>query len=146
MRPFPADWMRMWPISTRVTTTHQLSSPSNWRPTLRRGCGHQCRLAEVQRKLAPKSGPFVYRFRTCSDDASAPESILAVTSALPLAKLSFKRPHRPLGSAAETAIPAIITLSRRSFHSSGVKFDLFRHGLTSTCLLRGRFISHRASG
>src|SRR5262245_41321059 len=39
-------------------------------------------------------------------------------------ELSFKRPHRPLGSAAKTAIPATITLSRRSFHSSGVKFDL----------------------
>src|SRR5256884_927669 len=56
--------------------------------------------------------------------ASDPGSILAVSSALPLAKLSFRRPHRPLGSAAETAIPAIITLSRRSSHSSGVKFDL----------------------
>src|SRR5262249_8563334 len=56
--------------------------------------------------------------------ASAPGSNLAVISALPSAKLSFRRPHRPLGSAAETAIPAIITLSRRSFHSSGVKFDL----------------------
>ena len=46
-----------------------------------------------------------------------------------LAKLSFRRPHRPLGSAAETAIPAIITLSKRSFHSSGVKFDLSAIGL-----------------
>jgi hypothetical protein len=53
-----------------------------------------------------------------------PESILAVTSAVPPAKLSFKRPQSPLGSAAETAMPAIITLSRMSFHSSGVKFDL----------------------
>src|SRR5215469_6203583 len=56
--------------------------------------------------------------------ASAPGSNLAVISALPSAKLSFRRPHRPLGSAAEMAIPAVITLSRRSFHSSGVKFDL----------------------
>src|SRR5262245_57226410 len=61
--------------------------------------------------------------------ASAPGSILAVISALPSAKLSFRRPHRPLGSAAETAIPATITLSRRSFHSSGVKFDLSGMGL-----------------
>src|SRR5262249_30095399 len=61
--------------------------------------------------------------------ASAPGSILAVISALPSAKLSFRRPHRPLGSAAETAIPAIITLSRRSFHSSWVKFDLSGMGL-----------------
>ncbi len=34
------------------------------------------------------------------------------------------RPQSPLGSAAVTAMPAIITLSRTSFHSSGVKFDL----------------------
>src|SRR5262249_41860046 len=61
--------------------------------------------------------------------ASVPGSILAVISALPPAKLSLRRPHRPLGSAAETAIPAIITLSRRSFHSSGVKFDLSGMGL-----------------
>src|SRR5262245_42582974 len=61
--------------------------------------------------------------------ASAPGSKLAVISALPSAKLSFRRPHRPLGSAAETAIPAIITLSKRSFHSSGVKFDLSGMGL-----------------
>jgi hypothetical protein len=58
------------------------------------------------------------------DQRVRPGSILAVSSALPLAKLSFKRPHRPLGSAAETATPATITLSRRSFHWSGVKFDL----------------------
>src|SRR5262249_60527990 len=56
-------------------------------------------------------------------------SILAVTSALPPAKLSFRRPHSPLGSAAVTAMPAIITLSRMSFHSSGVKFDLSGMGL-----------------
>src|SRR5262245_11989788 len=56
-------------------------------------------------------------------------SILAVTSTLPPAKLSFRRPHSPLGSAAVTAMPAIITLSRRSFHSSGVKFDLSGIGL-----------------
>src|SRR5262245_38652062 len=56
--------------------------------------------------------------------ASAPGSNLAFISVLPSAKLSFSRPQRPLGSAAETAIPAIITLSRSSFHSSGVKFDL----------------------
>src|SRR5262249_34116588 len=61
--------------------------------------------------------------------ASAPGSNLAVISALPSAKLSFRRPHRPLGSAAETAIPAIITLSRRSFHSSGGKFGLSGRGL-----------------
>ena len=31
----------------------------------------------------------------------AVESVLAATSAEPSAKLSFRRPHRPLGSAAE---------------------------------------------
>src|SRR6478672_12347852 len=72
--------------------------------------------------------------------ASAPGSILAVTSALPLAKLSFKRPHRPLGSAAETAIPAAITLSRRSFHSSGVKFDLSGMGLLLNSFALGRLL------
>src|SRR6516225_5805952 len=51
-------------------------------------------------------------------------SALAAISAELSAKLSFRRPHKPLGSAAEIAIPAIVTLSRRSFHSSGVKFDL----------------------
>src|SRR5262249_6342289 len=50
--------------------------------------------------------------------------ILAVMSSRPPAKLSFKRPQSPLGSAAEMAIPAIVMLSKRSFHSSEVKFDL----------------------
>src|SRR4029077_3381092 len=56
--------------------------------------------------------------------ASIPGSILAFASSVPLAKLSFRRPHSPLGSAAEIAIPAAIGLSSRRFHSSGVKFDL----------------------
>src|SRR5262245_22931379 len=51
-------------------------------------------------------------------------SVLAATSAERSAKLSSRMPHRPLGSAAEIAIPAIVTLLRSSFHSSGVKFDL----------------------
>jgi hypothetical protein len=51
-------------------------------------------------------------------------SILTFTSSLLLAKLSFSSPQSPLGSAAVTAMPDIITLSRRSFHSSGVKLDL----------------------
>src|SRR6516225_6349809 len=66
-------------------------------------------------------------------------SVLAATSAEPSAKLSFRRPHRPLGSAAEIAIPAIVTLSRRSFHSSGVKFDL--SAIDSTPLLNPLFSS-----
>jgi hypothetical protein len=53
-----------------------------------------------------------------------PGSSFACMSALPLAKLSLSNPQRPLGSAGVTAIPAIIALSKRSFHSSGVKVDL----------------------
>src|SRR6516225_3018147 len=51
-------------------------------------------------------------------------SILAFTSSLLLANPSFRSPHNPLGSAAVTAMPAIITLSSKSFHSSGEKLDL----------------------
>ena len=57
-------------------------------------------------------------------------SILTFTSSLLLAKLSFCSPHSPLGSAAVTAMPAIITHSNRSFHSSGVKFVLLAMGCT----------------
>src|SRR5262245_42440845 len=67
-----------------------------------------------------------------------PGFILALTSSEPLAKLSFRRPQSPLGSAAVTAIPAIMTLSSRSFHSSGVKFDLSDIGrYSSTCAVVG---------
>src|SRR5262245_20584599 len=59
-----------------------------------------------------------------------PGSVLAVARAVPPAKLSLRRPERPLGSAAVTAIPATITLSRRSFNSSAVKFDLSGTGGT----------------
>jgi hypothetical protein len=51
-------------------------------------------------------------------------------SSLPAAKLSLSIPQSPLGSAAVTAMPAIITLSRSSFHSSGEKFDLSVMGVT----------------
>ena len=40
------------------------------------------------------------------------------------AKYSWSVPHRPLGSACETAIPANIVLSKTLVHSSGVKFCL----------------------
>src|SRR4029077_1698518 len=56
--------------------------------------------------------------------AFVPASVFAFARSVPLAKLSFSRPHSPLGSAAVIAIPAAITLSRRTFHSSEVKFDL----------------------
>src|SRR5262249_36762759 len=56
--------------------------------------------------------------------ASVAGSILAFASSVPPAKLSFKRPHNPFGSAAVMAMLVAITLSKRSFHSSGVKFDL----------------------
>ena len=54
----------------------------------------------------------------------APASALTPASAVPLAKASFSVPHRPLGSAAVTATPAIITLSITLVHSSGVKLCL----------------------
>src|SRR6516162_5590794 len=70
-------------------------------------------------------------------------SILAFTSSPPSAKLSFRRPQSPLGSAAVMAIPAIVTLSRRSFHSSGVKFDLSVMSTTPlTFLLSGLLLVH----
>src|SRR5215475_7480700 len=51
-------------------------------------------------------------------------SVFTFASSVPPAKLSFRRPHSPLGSAAVIAIPAAITLSKRTFHSSGVKLVL----------------------
>src|SRR5262245_59580963 len=56
--------------------------------------------------------------------ALAAGSALVLASALPPAKLSFRRPQSPLGSAALIAVPAAVTLPKRTFHSSGVKFDL----------------------
>ena len=53
-----------------------------------------------------------------------PLSSLTFASAVPLAKLSLSKPQRPLGSAAVTAMPAIMTLSSSSFHSSGEKLVL----------------------
>ena len=49
----------------------------------------------------------------------------AAANAELLAKASLRAPHRPLGSAAETAMPANIVLSRILVHSSGLKFCLF---------------------
>src|SRR5215472_8135292 len=77
-------------------------------------------------------------------------SALAAISSLPSAKLSFRSPHRPPGSAAETAIPDIVTLSRRSFHSSGVKFDLSAMDVTPLLMtlltLSDLFVALRSSG
>src|SRR6478736_4602454 len=53
-----------------------------------------------------------------------PGSVFALAKSVPPAKLSFRRPHSPLGSAAETAMPAAIILCKRIFHSSAVKLDL----------------------
>ena len=52
-------------------------------------------------------------------------SDFAAASAELLAKPSLTKPHTPLGSAAETAIPASIVLYRILVHSSGVKLCLF---------------------
>src|SRR5258705_5140417 len=54
----------------------------------------------------------------------APGSAITFASALPPANDSFRRPQRPLGSAAVIAMPAIIGLSRSSVHCSFVKLDL----------------------
>src|SRR5262245_23932233 len=54
-----------------------------------------------------------------------PASAFAAARAELLANASLRAPHRPLGSAAETAIPANIVLSRILVHSSGLKFCLF---------------------
>src|SRR5262249_37212679 len=51
-------------------------------------------------------------------------SIFPCAPMLPAAKLSWSSPQSPLGSPAVTAIPAIVTLSSSTVHSSGVKFDL----------------------
>jgi hypothetical protein len=49
---------------------------------------------------------------------------IAWVSALPPANDSFRSPQSPLGSAAVTAMPAIIGLSRSKVHSSLVKLAL----------------------
>jgi hypothetical protein len=56
-------------------------------------------------------------------DPALPEAMVRA-----LAKLSFSVPHNPLGSAAVTAMPDIITLSSSSFHSSAVKSVLAAMG------------------
>src|SRR4029077_17515294 len=48
----------------------------------------------------------------------------APITACALAMLSLRVPQSPLGSAAVTAMPAIITLSRSVVHSAAVKSDL----------------------
>src|SRR5262245_52771134 len=68
---------------------------------------------------------------TALTSALAPALVLTFATSVPPAKLSCKRPHRPLGSAAVTAMPAAIVLSSRTFHSSGVKLDLFVMGAGS---------------
>jgi hypothetical protein len=64
MRPFPAEPMRMWPITTRVTsrrtTTRRSSSPSIWQVLLRR---HTSALTAVRcRENLPRLG-FVRRLK-----------------------------------------------------------------------------------
>src|SRR4029079_9694830 len=41
-----------------------------------------------------------------------------------LARASWVSPHKPFGSAAETAMPTSATLSKTFVHSCGVKFSL----------------------
>src|SRR5262245_29078623 len=76
--------------------------------------------------LVPKSST------TALMRASVPGFILTFASSVPPAKLSFRTPHSPLGSAAVTATLAAITLSKRTFHSSGVKLDLSATDVSSS--------------
>src|SRR5262245_1254778 len=54
-----------------------------------------------------------------------PGFVFAAAKAELLANASLSAPHKPLGSAAETAIPANIVLSKILVHSSGLKLCLF---------------------
>src|SRR5512134_1188301 len=58
----------------------------------------------------------------------------AAANAELLANASLRAPHKPLGSAAVTAIPANIVLCKILLHSSGLKFCLFAMA-TFHCLL-----------
>src|SRR5262249_11306190 len=67
-------------------------------------------------------------------------SALASSRVLPVAIDSFRTPNKPLGSAAVTAMPESITLSRIRFHSSGVKAIL----LAIAAPPCARVVKHRA--
>src|SRR4029079_17537714 len=64
-------------------------------------------------------------------------SCLDATSAELLAKASLSVPHRPLGSAAETAMPTTVGLSKTLVHSSGVKLCLFAMAASCSSHLTG---------
>src|SRR3954469_18822339 len=90
--------------------------------------------AAARPSLVPKS------VATALMSSLEPE-VLASSSAHPLERLSFSSPQRPLGSAAVTAIPAIMGLSNSLVHSSGVKVALLAIGalLLGTAL----YVLHR---
>src|SRR4051812_24890966 len=73
--------------------------------------------AAVRPSLVPKSAASALM------SSFGPE-VLASSNAHPLDRLSFRSPHKPLGSAAVTASPAIMGLSKSLVHSSGVKLGL----------------------
>src|SRR5215470_16899000 len=58
-------------------------------------------------------------------------SRLAAASAELLAAASLRVPHKPLGSAADTATPATMMLSSTLVHSSGVKSFLLAMAISS---------------
>jgi len=58
-------------------------------------------------------------------------SRLAAASAKLPAAASLRVPHKPLGSAAETAMPATMMLSNTLAHSSGVKSFLLAMAVSS---------------
>src|SRR4029078_4327418 len=66
---------------------------------------------------------------TALTSSLAPASCFEAIKADLLAKASLVRPHKPFGSAAETAMPTSATLSKTFVHSCGVKFSLFAMAL-----------------
>src|SRR6516164_393442 len=83
-----------------------------------------------------RPSPVAKSSTTALTSGLVPVSIFAFASIFPLAKLSSSRPQSPCGSAAVTASPAAITLSRRVFHSSDVKLDLSAMRLLLACLFQ----------
>src|SRR5215831_14364663 len=66
-------------------------------------------------------------------------SRLAAASAELLAAASLKVPHKPLGSAADTAMPAAMMLSNTLVHSSGVKSFLLAMAVSNERSVLARY-------
>ena len=70
-------------------------------------------------------------------------SRLAEASAKLLAAASLRVPHKPLGSAAETAMPATMILSNTLVHSSGVKSFLLAMAVSNERSVLPRLLANR---